>query len=325
MMRNLRSLALGAALAAGSVFAVGCTGTVEQAPPQTSASAATKAPIGTTTHGLVKVMGEALGEVALRPEQRTEIERLAQEADARHLAMHQARKELMLAVADQVEAGAVDRAALAPKLERVRADFEASRPADAAALERLHAILDADQRNAFVFALEGRMRAMRADHAGHGARKGHKKGLGHFHQLAEQLELTDEQRTQIREALMAQKGELFGGSHEKRAHGDREARERRGPRGDRAMKGHRGEKVGHGGHRGHHGMMRGLEAFRSDQFDASALSQGHAGHAMKAMKDGGPFLKMAESIVPILTPEQRKVAAEKLRDLESKGGMPFAQ
>ena len=117
-MKLVRSLFLSLTVLGGASFVVACGGSVEHS-PQTSAAAATKAPIGTNTHGFVKVVGDALGEVALRPEQRTEIEKLAQDAEARHAPMFEGRKELMLAFADQIERGTIDKAALQPKIDRV--------------------------------------------------------------------------------------------------------------------------------------------------------------------------------------------------------------
>src|SRR5262249_51579368 len=62
---NVRNLALSIALSisGASVLvlgAVACGGSVEQ--PQTTASVGTKAPLATPTHGMVKVMGDALGD-----------------------------------------------------------------------------------------------------------------------------------------------------------------------------------------------------------------------------------------------------------------------
>ena len=156
-MKNVRRLALAVALGAGCMAAVGCGGSVEQ--PQTQASAVSKAPVAPQAHGVVKLFGSALGEVALRPEQRSELEKLALAADARHATMADGKKDLMLAVADQVEKGSVDRTALQPKIDRIVADLEKGRPDDSAALARMHAILTPEQRNAFVDALESKFKS----------------------------------------------------------------------------------------------------------------------------------------------------------------------
>ena len=57
------------------------------------------------------------GDVPLTPEQRGDIEKLAVDADARHEGARAAKKELLLAMAAQVQAGTIDRAALQPKID----------------------------------------------------------------------------------------------------------------------------------------------------------------------------------------------------------------
>jgi Spy/CpxP family protein refolding chaperone len=298
-MMLARNLALLVALAIVPASVVACGGTVEQ--PQTTASAGTKAPIGTTTHGFVKVVGDALGEVPLRAEQRTELEKLASEADARHATLTDGRKELMAAIADQVESGTIDRPALQPKLDRIAADMEKVRPADHAALARVHAILDAEQRSAFVDALEEKLEDKRG-HGGHRARMGGDhgmKGFGHMNQLAGELKLTDEQRAQIKDAMME-------GRKEWRTHAEGESQE------GRRHDGKHGKHGKHGFKGRFHGGKQALEAFRSDQFDPNALPQ-HPAMKDKAAKGATRMLGMAEKILPLLTPEQRKIAADKIR------------
>lgn len=299
-MKLSRTLALLAALAVVPASVIACGGSVEA--PQTQASAATKAPVGATTHGFVKVVGDALGEVPLRADQRTELEKLASEADARHAATAEGRKDLMAAIADQIEKGSIDRAALQPKIDRVVADLEKVRPADGAALSRVHAILDAEQRNAFVDALEKKM------HEHHGMKAGGEhamKGFAHMKQLADELKLTDDQRAQIRSVMME-------------AH--------RGERGERGERGGRGGKGEHHAWKGrHHAGKQALESFRSDKFDPNAIGP-HGDMKEKAAAGTTRILGFAEKILPILTPEQRKIAADKLRTMTASGSaeLPFA-
>jgi Spy/CpxP family protein refolding chaperone len=302
MMKNVRTVVFAAALGLGSFAAVGCGGSVEQ--PQTQASAVSKGPIAPQSHGVVKVFGEALGEVSLRPDQRTELEKLAAAADARHAAMAEGKKDLMLAVADQIDKGAIDRNALQPKIDRIVADLEKGRPEDNAALARVHAILDADQRNAFVDALESKLKARhhggddkgekkgkgeKGEGAEHGGRMGGMHGLK---QLAEDLELTDEQKSQIKDALKS--------AHE--GHSLREMAERFGE----------GKRV--------------LESFRSDKFDANEATPAPEKLRARAAIGTSRALGVAEKVLPILTPEQRKLAAEKLRSMANAGAeMPFGR
>lgn len=281
---KLTSLALLAALAVVPVSVVACGGSVEA--PQTAAGTS-RAPVGSNTHGFVKVAGEALGEVPLRNEQRSELEKLATEADQRHAALADGRKELANAIADQVEKATIDRTALQPKIDRVVADFEKVRPADQAALARMHAILDNDQRNAFVDALEKKMQEARGEH--------HEGGFGPMIKLADELKLTEAQRDQIKTVLMEARKDHARGPHER-------------PEGWKAH---------------HGGPKKAFESFRTDKFDANAVGPG--GDAKEHVAKGTTHvLGVAEKILPILTPEQRKIAADKLRTMSANGETPFA-
>lgn len=279
---KLRSLSLVFALATTAALTSACSG--EAPAPQTSASALAKAPVATEAHGPVKLVGAALGEVALRPEQRSAIEKIAENADARHQVLAKTRHDLVKAFAEQVEKGSVDRAALAPQIERAAAEMKAAHPEDGKDLEKLHAILDAGQRDAFVDALEERMKE---------ARKGHRGGgFGKLKELADAMTLTDEQKGKIKEAMR--------GAHEDRAHAGRWAK---------------------GAHHGRHGKQA-LESFRDDGFEAKALfPDGQHDGVGQAM--AGRVLDAAEKILPLLTPAQRKIAADKLRAAADAGELPF--
>ena len=264
------------ALAAGSVVA--CGGSVENPASQTQASAAAKAPIAPQAHGVVKVMGEALGEVSLRPDQRAEIEQLAVSAEQRHASLASGKKDLVLAFADQVEKGSIDRAALQAKADAMVTEFEKNRPDDAAALTRLHAILDSDQRGEFVDALESKMKEKH-----HGGEKG--LGLHTLKQLGEDMKLTEAQRGQIKDAIK--------GSH------------------DGAHAKHLGEG------------KKALEAFREDTFDANAIAPSQEVIRQRVADGSSKLVTIAEKILPLLSPDQRKYGADKLRSLANNGfGMP---
>ena len=299
-MKNVRSFVFAVAVGAGSLAAVGCGGSVEQ--PNTQASAVTRAPVAPQSHGVVKLFGAALGEVALRPDQRVELEKLALAADARHASMGDGNKDLMLAVADQVEKGAFDKASLQPKIDRIIADLEKGRPEDTAALACMHAILDPDQRNAFADALESQFKGKHHGGKHHGAdgekgeageagEHGRMGGMHAMKQLADDLKLTDDQRSQIKDVLKS--------GHE--GHSFREMKDR----------------MDHG--------KQVLESFRSDKFDATAVAPPPEKVRERATAGTTRFLGVAEKVLPILTPDQRKIAAEKLRQMANAGvDMPFA-
>ena len=177
------------AVAAGSV-SCGAAST-----PPASQVGATRAPVAPSAHGQIKVLGEALGDVPLTQPQRSEIDRLAQDAEARHAAVAAARRDLETALADQIEAGRLDRAALAPKIDAIVVSAQATQPPDRAAFERLHAILDSDQRTAFANAFEARVHERMGEGGG---------PIKHMKEWAEELKLTDDQRSQIGAMLKGQ-------------------------------------------------------------------------------------------------------------------------
>jgi Spy/CpxP family protein refolding chaperone len=272
LIRSLSHTVLPISIALAAA-ALGCGGTTASAQATSASSSALRAPVAQTAHGAVKLFGDALGDVPMTASQRTQIEQLATEAEARHVGARAAHKDLALAVAAQVQAGSIDRQVLGPKIQAVAAAVSASQPADRAALERLHAILEPDQRTAFVDALEARMHD-HADRAG---------GRGGMRDWAKALKLSDDQRGQIKAAL-----EQHFGS----ARPDRE-----------------------GAHSWMDGRRRGaklLDAFKQDRFvlDEVAPAQDIG---KQALSSSDRFLGVAEAALPILTPEQRAMAAQKLR------------
>jgi Spy/CpxP family protein refolding chaperone len=150
---------------------------------------------------------------------------------------------------------------------------------DRAALERMHTILDASQRAKFVDALQARFEANKGEHKGH---------HGEMKQWAEDLKLTDAQRSQIKDAMRAQWKSAHAGGEQGEGHPVTE------------MKAHKqnAQKV--------------LEAFKGDRFVMDEVSPKKDTHAM-ATKMSGHMIQMAETVMPILTPEQRTIAAQKLR------------
>lgn len=311
--RLTRSLSFRIVLGLSAVVAttaVACGGSVEN--PQTSANAATKAPVGTNTHGLVKVVGDALGDVPLRPDQRTELEKLAQAAETRHAPMAAGRKELVTTLADQIEKGSIDRAALQPKIDRVAADIEQTRGEDRAAVARLHAILDTSQRGAFVDAIEKNFKAKHGDHPGIAA-------MMKLKALADDLKLTDDQRSQIKDALKDLHKE-----HGRDGRDGREARDGEGRGGGGGGEKHEkhGRRGGFGGKHGGHEGGHGFASFRDDDWD---IDKAVPAQDVKARAAEGTtrFVGVAEKILPILTPEQRKIAADKIRAHAEIGDLPL--
>ncbi len=191
MRRLLLSSLVGLSLAVAA-----CSGSTTSTEPSTASAAQgsmTTAPVAAQATGHMRAFADALSAIPLRADQRADIEQMASDAETRHAATKTAHAQLAEAVAAQIEAGAIDRTELQPKLDAMTAAVSASRPADRAAFEHLHAILTADQRAQFVDAMEARGKA-KGEHGMH----------GRLEQWAKDLQLTDDQQAQIRTILQAQ-------------------------------------------------------------------------------------------------------------------------
>ena len=315
MKKNLLRTGLSTVLLSSALALAGCSGTGQEAPAPVTQAQGQIAPVAANTHGRVKMVGEALSQVPLRPEQRSEIEKLASDAEVRHDVARQAQTDLMMAVADQVQAGTIDRTALQPKIDTMVSAAETVRPQDRAAFQRLHDLLDPTQRGAFVAAMKDKMHAQHGawghDHGakadangastdqaaapaeGEGEHTEHAFGrFGHMKKLADDLKLTDDQRSQIMGVFKSEftKG---GGKHMRDA-----------------MKAHE-----------HAGET--MERFKAADFsvDKEAPQVDLRG---KVSEGTTRAIDIAQKILPILTPEQRAIAAQKIREHAANGGpMPF--
>jgi Spy/CpxP family protein refolding chaperone len=241
----------------------------------------TSTPAGEKTAALPGKLGlltQALAKVTLRPEQKTEIDKLVSEAAVRHQAVSKARNALKNAVVAQLEAGSFNRTALSSEVAALESAVTQTAPADRAALVRLHGILDSAQRNQLVDAFQEVRRSAGAER-GFGKRGGHGKFFM-AREWARDLSLTDEQVGTIRSAMR----DKFQADH--------------------AGKGRDGWRRG--------GHKNPFEAFRGDNFTLDGNTLPAARHAKGASR----MLDVLEVAVPTLTPEQKKRAAEKLRATE---------
>jgi Spy/CpxP family protein refolding chaperone len=293
-MRAARlGLVLVSALTLSSLGTIGCgsAGTEPQTQSGTTAtdSTATIAPVAVGSHGMVKFVGDALSQVALRTDQRVAIEKLATDAETRHQSAAPLRVNLANAIATQVESGKIDEAALQPQIDALVANMEAQRPLDHAAFQKMHDLLDATQRQAFVDAVHANMQARKnqgggAHHGGHGDK---------MQEWATALNLTDAQKDQIKTSMKT----------EFAARMQTMAADKDGPNG----------AGGHGG-RGHI-----LDNFVADNFsiDQAAPAPADMKNQVAEMTTHG--VHFVEVILPTLTADQRKIAADKIR---AKGANP---
>ena len=298
-MRAARlGLVLVGTLVLSSLGTIGCgsAGTEPQTQTQTGTTAtdssATIAPVAVGSHGMVKFVGEALSQVALRTDQRVAIEKLATDAEARHQSALPLRVNLANAIAAQVEAGKIDQTALQPQIDALSANWEAQRPLDHAAFQKMHDLLDATQRQAFVDAVHANMQARKnqnggAHHVGHGEK---------MQEWATALNLTDAQKDQIKSSMQA---EFVAHKSEMMQHLQEGKDAKDGP-------------GAHGG-RGHI-----LDNFVADNFSVDqAMPQSDTKQRVAEMTTHG--IRFVELVMPTLTADQRKLAADKIR---AKGANP---
>jgi Spy/CpxP family protein refolding chaperone len=293
-LRSLRSTSFAFLFAASIVPLAACSGaTGTSDPPQAAQNGTTTAALNVSVHGPAKRVADALAQVPLRADQRTTIEQMAKDAATRMEPARKARGDLMLAIADQVQKGAIDRAALQPKIDAVSAAHQAASPGNRAAFEKLHDLLTPDQRVAFV-------NAMQAEHHEHQGQGG--EGMrGRMQKWAGDLGLSQDQQDQIKTKMQARWQAHFAGAV---TGGDQTGA---------VQDGH----VLAEGHKMHEQYKAMLEAFKGDTFkmDQVAPVQDH-----REMANGfaGHMLGMLETALPVLTPEQRAIAANKVREHATK-------
>jgi Spy/CpxP family protein refolding chaperone len=291
LLRSIRTASVALVLAASALACSGSQSVGE--PTATAAQGTTVAPINVSVHGQARVVANALAQVPLRADQRATIEQMAKDAEVRQEPQRKARETLMLAIADQVQAGTINEAALQPQIDAITAAHVAARPLDRAAFEKLHELLTADQRTAFVTAMQGNA----GNHEGKEG-KGNGQMRGRMQKWAADIGLSQDQQDQIRQKLQARwqqhvVGAVVGTDEQK---------------GDAVQT---GTMMAHG-HQMHEQMKATLEAFKGDKFSMDQVSPIQNEQPM-AHEFAGHMLGMLEAALPVLTADQRTAAANKLR------------
>jgi hypothetical protein len=142
-------------------------------------------------HGAGRLIERALEELQLRPDQKEAIDAMKAQAAERHAPVKAARRALATAIADQLEKGDLDRCALAQKVDALASAAGQAHPGDRADFERLHSILDSQQRKAFVDALKRQWESMEKMH----------EPSALADKIAKKLSLSPEQRTRLEKVL----------------------------------------------------------------------------------------------------------------------------
>jgi hypothetical protein len=147
-----------AAVALASAVPGAVANVAQAAPPAPATPAAPPAEnLATPTsiaHGMVEMISEALSGVTVNADQAAAIEKLGDRLDPLQEELDKAESNLLIAIAEQVKSGRIDRVALEPEIESYATARETlARPLHAA-LEDLHEMLDKQQRTDFSDALE---------------------------------------------------------------------------------------------------------------------------------------------------------------------------
>jgi Spy/CpxP family protein refolding chaperone len=112
--------------------------------------------VGEETSGKARAkdpVEKALKQLQLRPEQQRAIEQLKMEARQRYQPVMAEKSSLMRTVAAQIQRGKIDRCAIDSQIKSLASQMARAHVGDRKALERLHEILDPQQRAQFVAAL----------------------------------------------------------------------------------------------------------------------------------------------------------------------------
>jgi Spy/CpxP family protein refolding chaperone len=259
-MTRPRTWILAAVAASTIAVAAGCGAAVAESDTTAAASQA-----AARAKGPVAAVKAAVAELGLRADQKAKTDQLFGQVEAKLEPVKDARRGLARDIAAGVRAGKIDQKKTSARVGEIVAAAEAARPTVEDSLNGLHAALDPDQRGDLVAALRDGF------HEGRGAR-GDK-----LREMAEELQLSDDQKDRIKDAV---KGEFMA----KRA----EHKERFGQMKER--------------------MEAAAEAFESDRFDARALELGKNAPEMARVFSQG-MVRVAELAIPVLTPVQREKLA----------------
>lgn len=260
--RAFRGAVAALTVASAAVVAVGCT---TAAQPPAAANAAER-------RGLAGAVGVALDEVELDAGQRTAAQGVLDDLQAGTEPVRAARQRAAGQIADRIAAGTLAQADVDAALAELAKAEATAVPAFQDAANKLHGLLDAGQREDLLDAVRSSFRDRWHGEDGPKAR---------LRQLADDLELTDDQR----DAIKAKAKEEF-----KRAM----------PAAREKMEGMRDR------------MEEAADAFVSEQFDAKALGLGEDGMGMRRAFVATQ-LRIAQAALPTLTPAQRAKLAEFVR------------
>jgi Spy/CpxP family protein refolding chaperone len=228
--------------------------------------------------GFAMFIAMSLDGLNTTPEQHEQIEKIQSEMHAKMQPAHDAEKQILLALADGVAAGKVDRSKVDAAAQQLATAAAGIHDAVTDSLDQLHTILTPPQRQALVDKVEAHVQVWH--HTNSDDESGNRdKNDGQVDALAKDLSLTPQQVEQISTAYMSGVGAA--------------------PKFDRA------EADSH--------FKAFAEAFTADHFQAKSLTTGAALNAHMAVWGISRTIILYSAAAPTLTPDQRTKAADELR------------
>jgi Spy/CpxP family protein refolding chaperone len=301
-MRSMYACTLGLLLGVGAVL-TGCRSSAASGPPATQATGTAvddEVAADLSEHhrhhhhgGITKFISMSLDSLGVSPDQREAVQGIQADLEAKMERARTAEQGLVLALADGVAAGTVDRARVDVALAQVASAAAEVHDATADSLNRLHVILTPAERAALVDKVEAHWNVWKGANAvaetndgtssapPHGQNDAKPAGAGHLAILAKELNLTQEQVERIRSNLATEM---------------KLTATRFDPREVETC------------------MQAFGAAFKEETFDAKTLRQVGSANAMLA---GWGAIRMAqfyEAVIPALTPDQRTSLAGMLRE-----------
>jgi Spy/CpxP family protein refolding chaperone len=228
--------------------------------------------------GLAMFVALSLDTLGADDAKRPQIEKLQADLRDRMKPAREAERNLNKVVADGIAAGSLDQAKLDAAVAKVSSAAEAVHAATGDVLNKLHALLSPEERALLVDKVKAHAEVWR--HVNHEAEPGGREHGGRLAELTKDLSLTPEQVEKIGAALKASAPGV-------RAHFR-----------DQAMK-----------------RLEAFEAaFVADKFDSGALRAGSGDDGHFAAHGSKRLLHFYQTVLPLLTPEQRAKLADHLRE-----------
>ena len=230
----------------------------------------------------------ALETLGVTPEQQAQIDKIVADLHTKTQPVRDAQKSVLMALADGVGAGNVDKAKVDAAIAAIAAAAAQTHDAAADAMNQLHAVLRPEQRVALVDKVEAHWTMWKDANADEKAAVAERENGAHIALLAKEIGLTGEQVDKVKASFPSS---LAAHAQEKGRFDPAE--------GDAHLKAFRA-------------------AFAAEAFDAKALATSAPVHSHMATWGVNRMARFYETLAPVLTPEQRPKVADKLRNYANK-------